>query len=287
MKKYSFNENIQAFEIDPQFIKEGVKQAEKKGYSSIRIISLNDNKGERYDLDLTPMEDKSFINAVSISNTFKVKNFNIDALYTLDKLTKLICNHEKIIFDYSMLHTIEELYIDYNEMSLNFSSLKALKHVTIFGLSENDCALIKGFHHLESLYLSGGNFESLNGVENLQNLRILKLNYCSKISDIKLVFNLQKLHTLHVEKCKRVNDIVVTNDNHSLENVFVSEVESLLFIEKLKNLKKLKFWNLKDGNLLPVIEKSPPLEEVDFFPDKKHYSHKKEQIEAILHRMNP
>ncbi|TVY02057.1 leucine-rich repeat domain-containing protein [Cohnella terricola] len=287
MKKYSFNDNIQEFEIDPEFIKEGVKQAEKKGYSSIRIISLNDNKGKTYNLDLTPMENKSFIKLVSISDNFRVGKFNIDALYTLSNLTQLFCENKSIIFDYALLPRLEHIYYDYSHKSLNFTSLIALKSIVIRGFSEMDCTILSGFKRLESLYLSGGNIESLNGIENLQNLLVINLSYCAKLSDIKPVLTLQKLHTLHVEKCKRVNDIVVTDDNHSLENVFVSELESLLFIEKLKNLKKLKFWDLKDGNILPVLEKSPPLEEVDFFPNKKHYSHKKEQIEAILNKMNP
>lgn len=47
MIKYRYNNAIHYLEIDPQFIEDGLKYAEKKGFSCIRIICLNSNDGSK------------------------------------------------------------------------------------------------------------------------------------------------------------------------------------------------------------------------------------------------
>ncbi|WP_028592826.1 hypothetical protein [Paenibacillus massiliensis] len=83
MKKYSYNENINMLEVHPEYVEAGIQHAEKKGYSSLRFIKLDySNSDTAYTLDLTPLREKDFIESISISDTFKIAKYDIEALYT-------------------------------------------------------------------------------------------------------------------------------------------------------------------------------------------------------------
>lgn len=224
MKKYSYNENIDTLEVKPEFVEEGIKHAEKKGYSSIRFIKLDySNSDTTYTLDLTPLIEKDFIEAISISDTFKIAKYDIEALYTLNNLKKLTCENKKIIFDYSKFNNLEELYIHYHKKSQNFPTLSSLKVLMLYSFSDKDCLVLSEFKKLEELFLTGSSVENLNGLESLVNLKVLKLSYNSKVSDLTPVFRIPKLSLLHIEKCKNIGGICLSENNDSIEEMYASE----------------------------------------------------------------
>lgn len=283
MKKYSYNENINMLEVHPEYVEAGIQHAEKKGYSSLRFIKLDySNSDTAYTLDLTPLRETDFIESISISDTFKIAKYDIEALYTLKNLKKLTCENKNIIFDYSRFNNLEELYVHYHKKSQHFSTLSSLKVLMLHSFSDQDCSALREFKRLEKLFLTGASVENLDGLEGLVNLQVFKLSYSSKVFDVTPAFKIPKLSLLHIEECKNIRDISLSEDNHSIEDLFVSEVDSLSFISQMKGLQKLKFWSLKDGQLAPIIEKNPPLDEVDFYPNKRYYSHTKEEIKQIL-----
>ena len=53
------------------------------------------------------------------------------------------------------------------------------------------------------------------------------------------------------------------------------------FLSQLPALKELYFWDVKDGQMGPVLAHSS-LREVYFEPHKKHYSHKEAELNALL-----
>ncbi|AIY42715.1 Internalin-like protein [Collimonas arenae] len=281
MKKFNFNEDIQELEVDPRFIEQGLSYAAKKKCTAIRVHELNEQSGGSYDLDLTPLANNKVIQSLSISDNFKISKIQIDEIYTLENLSKLSYQDKKIKIDFSKLPQLEVLYFKYNDVPTGFSSLKNLKHLLITSLSNNDCFLLEGLTSLRELRLSGGTVKTLSGIEMLSKLIDVKIDHCSKLEDISSIGKLKNLENLYIEKCKLLNDFSFLSSNNSIERLFLSDLDSISFIAGMKKLNFLKFWNLKDGDLNPVL-KVKSLKMVDFYPDKKHYSHTKSEINNLL-----
>jgi hypothetical protein len=90
---------------------------------------------------------------------------------------------------------------------------------------------------------------------------------------------LKRLTFLHVEKCANVTDYSFLSGNDSIEELFISDLDSLSFVPNMKRLHKLHFWNLKDGDLSPVLQAKSL--KVVWFLDKRHYSHRRAEIDAL------
>lgn len=103
------------------------------------------------------------------------------------------------------------------------------------------------------------------------------------MENISSLSELNKLETLYIEKCKLLGGFGFLTGNKTIKNLFLSEVDSLDFIPTMKSIKNLKFWELKDGNLTYLLN-SPSLEKVEFYPQKKHYTHKKEEINSLINK---
>jgi internalin A len=151
----------------------------------------------------------------------------------------------------------------------------------MLGLGERDCAFMTGLRALEELRLSGGSVESLAGIEGLKRLRHVKLDHCAKLADISALAELPALEKLHVEKCRQLRDFAFLANAPALKDLFVSELDSIDFVRKSKQLQALKFWDLADGNIEPALH-AASLKKLDFFPDRKHYTHTKAEANAQL-----
>ncbi|WP_445367696.1 hypothetical protein ACH5Y9_22825 [Methylomonas sp. BW4-1] len=279
--KFRFNENTKELEIDPRYINDGAAFAEQNKYTAIRMLELNEKNGGGCDLDLTPLLGNKSICSLSIADNFKVLKANIDAIYTMENLSKLSFQDKKIKPDFSKLSQLKVLYIKYNADLSGFSYLKNLTHLLITSLSVKDCSFLEGLNSLKELRLSGGSVESMSGIEKLTSLVDVKIDHCSKLNDISSLGKLNSLTTLHVEKCKLLNDFSFLSNNKSIENLFVSDLDSISFVASMERIKSLRFWNLKDGDISPVL-KTKSLISVDFYPDKKHYSHTKAEIKSLM-----
>jgi len=279
--KYHWNENVQALEVDPSFIAEGLAFAESQGHHSIRIYDLNQRGGATVDLDLLPLACNATVRSLSISDSFKPGKLAIDALYDMQGLTMLAFQDKKVRPDLSRLPGLEILYAAYSRGLTGFGELRRLQHLLLTSLSEKDCSILSELVALEELRLSGGKVESLRGIEGLTKLRSVKVDYCSKLSDISAVKSLPRLTSLHVEKCKALQDFSFLAGVDSLERLFVSELDSIAFVPKMKRLGFLKFWDLRDGDVAPALQ-SKSLKQIDFFPNRRHYSHTKAAANAVL-----
>lgn len=280
MKAHSYNENIGSLDIDPQYLAKGIAYAEKSNHHSIRICALNGNEGKTYDLDLSPFLNKGFITSLIIDDNFKIKGLNFSALYTMKSLKELSFTDKKFRLDFSLLPQLEVLHFTYNDGLLNLGSLKYLCDLLIVSSSLSDCSILTGLINLKTLRIVGG-FTSLAGISAATALENLNISYSPKLTDISEINKLKSLHTLHIEKCKVLNDFSVLKDNETISDLFISELDSLSFVPAMKKLKELKFWNLKDGDISPVLA-SPSLDEVFFHPAKKHYTHQVDEINRLL-----
>lgn len=282
MKKYQYNKLLDYLEIDPNFLSEGLMYAENIKCDSIRIIELNlmDNVSEN--INFYPLLNKLFVKRLMIEDIKinKLQASSIESIYTLDNLKLLSLKGNKMRIDLSKISQIEVFYFKYSKTIQNIDSLLNLKDLFIISFDNLDLKLLQGFLELKKLRLTGGNFVSLEGIGTLNKLERLDICYNSKLIFPDEINKLPSVKKLHIEKCKMLTDFSFLENNMVIEELFVDKIESLKFIPSMKNLKSINFQDCTDGNLTPLLESSS-LEQINFFPNKKHYTHVLDEIISI------
>lgn len=285
MKKYEYNDSIQTLDIDPIFIENGLVEAKKRKLDKIRIMPLNHyeqygfaNSKELYKfkLDTTYFKNYDFIKSLELSDYIGLSDEGIKGLYELKSLEYFEFEHASVKPDLSNFPLLKTLYFKYNEGTKNINTLKNLKDLLIFSLKTKDCSYLNGLNWLEMLRFAKGTFLSLNGIENFK-LKRLDINYHSEVENIDAIMDLHELEILNIEKCKKLCDYSFLAGNKSIKELFIDDLDTLSFVPSMKKLEKINFWNCKDGNMKYLLE-SKSLKEINFYPNKKHYTHTLEEI---------
>lgn len=239
-KKYNFNNNIGELEIDPQYIDAGISYAQTKKLTKIAIYPLNQNSGNKYDIDLSPLERYMEIESLSISDSFKVgKVAHAESLYKLQKLQHMTL-WQYINLDFAQLPQLDSLYLKYDKRYTDIGSLVSLTDLLYSHVKEQDCSTISKLVNLKILRITG-DFKNLNGLENLHQIEILDVTYCRKLENISALLQLTNLQKLHIEKCKLITDFSSLSSCQNLEYLFIDTLDSINFIKSLLKLQKINF----------------------------------------------
>ncbi|WP_145501656.1 leucine-rich repeat domain-containing protein [Yersinia similis] len=281
MKKLTYNENTGDLEIPLESLPEGLLYAKKKSIHNIKItkaqISLD------YESAFSSLVGDDNIRSIYIADDVNLKRINLEPLYQLKNLKKLVMQYLKGRIDFSNISSLEALYITKADQEIDSLSIYGLEELLLVSIKNIDCKFISLLSELKILRISSARIDNLSGIEMLDKLEVIKLSHCPDLTDISSVGKLKELSELYVEKCKEINSFEFLNENNTINELFLSTVNSLSFIPTMKCIKYLKFWELKDGDLNYLL-KSPSLEKVDFYPQKKHYTHKKEEINNLIVR---
>ncbi|MBC3949262.1 toxin [Pseudomonas folii] len=281
MKKYSYNENIDAFEISEYFLLEGLKQAQKKDHRNIRIMRDNSVASSTV-LDLSPLASSESVETLNISQDINLKKVDFSPLYTCSSLKALTISYLKDVLDFSKLTSLKTLYIMKAHDKIESLHISNVSDLLLAGIKNKDLTFLLA-PKLETLRVSGGNLESLEGLKASKTLGDIEISHCAKLIDVSQLNELTELKKLSIEKCKHISDYSFLSGNNALETFFASELDSLNFIPNLKKIQFVKFWEVKDGDLQPLLN-SKTLRRVDFFPQKKNYTHSKEEINNLIQR---
>jgi hypothetical protein len=161
-----------------------------------------------------------------------------------------------------------------------------LKLLNVVNYPAEDLQNLKNMIDLRRLQITSRKLVSLAGIESLQSLRILDLAECAKLESLTGIEKCQELQVVELENCKKVNDVSSLGELASLRDVVLTDcgkVKSLQPLAKCRLLESLTFvgdTNVEDGELTPLLE-IPELKRM-WFADKRHYSHKRDQVEAML-----
>lgn len=285
MKKHTYNDSINMYEIDPNYLEEGIRTAEKKNFNSIRIKRLSEDPNFKYELDFLSLQNKTFIKKLIIDNSLKFAGIkNIEAIYSLQELNDLALALP-INIDFSKLKQIEKLYLN-NESYKNLNSLVNLKQLYLSRYTKTTCLEFTELKELIFLRLDySKNLISLDGLQELENLKRCWLMNNSNLQDANSLAQLNNLEWLDIEGSKKMTDYSFLNNNNSIKKLLISDLDSLDFVRNMNKLERINFWNCKNGDLSPLLE-CPTLKEVSFHPEKRHYSHKKDEIDNILFERN-
>jgi len=279
MKKFSYNENIDALEVSELFFTEGLKQAEKKGYKNIRVMKDSSAPASAA-LDLSALSEGSLIESINISQDINVKKVDFTPLYRCNQLKELRLPYFKGVVDFPKIKNLQTLYITATKDEVENLILNDVNDLLLTGIKNKDLTFLSA-PKLEVLRLSGGSIESLNGLQTSEKLSTIGISHCSKLSDIKVLSKLKTLDSISVEKCKELRDYSFLSGNATLKKLFASELSSLAFLPSLKKIEFVKFWEVEDGDLDPLLN-TETLRTVDFYPNRKHYTHTNEHIDELL-----
>ena len=124
----------------------------------------------------------------------------------------------------------------------------------------NNLSALRYFTSLEELSVWGG-FSSLNGIENLANLKTLTIEKCENLTDISALSGLTNLETLSIEGCENLTDISVLSSLTNLESLSIMGCTNLTdasALGKLTSIKSLEFhtdnWKEFDWSILLGLE---------------------------------
>lgn len=263
--------------IHVENFKEGVEYAAQKKLQQIHLIG---GRAKNVIVDFKELnklsetlQDISFIQ--DIGNVI-----NFESIYNLKEMRKIyIHDKQKFTFDVSRFTKLQHLGGDYWNGLINLDKAYSLTSLVICKYPFPNLVQFSALRNLEVLHIYGSKIQNLDGVEKLS-IRELSLARNNKLDDIHKINEVSSLENLEIECCKKLLDFSFLKDNFYIEDLFIDKLDSIDFVESMPNLKKINFWNCKDGNMTPLL-KSQSLEDVNFYPNKRHYTHTLKEIEEI------
>ena len=213
------------------------------------------------------------------------KEYSLQSLYLLPHLKSLhIINNErpdvqaKIQID---LNEFEELMMYAGNYSyiMNIEKTNSLKTLVLDKYLKCDLTELSNLKKLDTLQLTFSKLQTLNGIENLNNLQCLYVNYNRLLQDISALRHVKStLKALRIENCSKIEDFSVLSELDNLELLELSGsnvLPSLDFMKTMKNLKTFVFnMNVLDGDLSPCMVLSYSYSE----KDRKHYNYKDKDL---------
>ena len=223
-----------------------------------------------------------------LSETLQVVSFiqdvgnvvNFDSIYNLKEMEKVYFqDKQKFTFDISRFAKLQHLGCDYWNGLTNLSKAYSLTSLVICKYPFPNLLLLSALRNLQKLHVYSSQIQSLGGMETLF-IKELCLVGNNRLEDVQAINKLANLECLKIERCKRLENFTFLKGNPNIEDLFIDKLDSIDFVEFMPNLKKINFWNCKDGNMTPLL-RSQSLEVVNFYPNKKHYTHTLKEVEEI------
>lgn len=263
--------------IHVENFKEGVEYAAQKKLQQIHLIG---GRAKNVIVDFKELnklsetlQDISFIQ--DIGNVI-----NFESIYNLKEMRKIyIHDKQKFTFDVSRFTKLQHLGGDYWNGLINLDKAYSLTSLVICKYPFPNLVQFSALRNLEILHIYSSKIQNLDGVEKLS-IRELSLARNNKLEDIHKINEVSSLENLEIECCKKLLDFSFLKGNSNIKDLFIDKLDSIDFVESMPNLKKINFWNCKDGNMTPLL-KSQSLEDVNFYPNKRHYTHTLKEIEEI------
>lgn len=207
------------------------------------------------------------INLDAIKYPDKIKSFNLSVLNS----SNVVCSDRKSYFKNLVslsingnkptnfpnlldVKTIEYLMAEREVAYLGkWVDLSTVKHLYINDFQEEDLLSLKHFKSLEMLQLyNRPKMRSLDGLENLPNLRILDIAHPTKLADVSAIMRTKNLRNIQFRKFKKVQNWDFLADKKDIEALALDTAESTEFVKKLPNLKYFFCEKALDKNSKPV-----------------------------------
>ncbi|TRU87890.1 MAG: hypothetical protein EWV76_09945 [Microcystis novacekii Mn_MB_F_20050700_S1] len=246
-------------------------------------------------LYLSSGEWKNLLFLENIKNYIKKFRFythsDSENLEGLTSLSNLIFLSLEILsetpLDFSFFPQLQKCTLYWNKnFSNNLFNNTDLENLSITYWQHSDFYQFSKLENLKFLDIAQSKISNLEGISQLKELETLILYDLRNLVKAKEICNLTKLQDLRLGNCKKINNLEFISSLTSLKKLelySMGKIESLDFLKKLNNLEFLNFEGstvIENGNLT-ILTTLPKLKQV-VFNNRKHYSHKSTEINAII-----
>ena len=201
-------------------------------------------------------------------------NLDVSFINKLHNLKVLRINNINNLLDLSNFPNLQVLSFTHSKFVTNISSCKQVFWLWIDNYKKDNLIELKELVNLQHLNLFQSSIKNLEGIENLTNLKYIRLDTVKKLESLKgLSQNQINLTVLDIYSALRLNNYEEISNVKSLKQLELrktGETNSISFIKDLPNLKIITLGlKVLDGQMsfLKGVEKVG-------FIDFSHYSHK-------------
>lgn len=250
---------------------------------NISVLRLSQSAGWNDD-------DISFIKELPDIRGIEIYSWGVRDITPLEALTSLEylglqCEFTKAP-DFSKFNKLKICKLLWRPKAKTVFSCDGLSLLNIVNYPSEDLKDIQKMSGLRRLQLTSRKLVSLSGIESLSSLSILDLAECSKLESLSGVDMCQQIEIVEIEGCKKVYDIALLCELKNLKDIVLTncgKIKSLKSLTKCQLLESITFvgdTSIEDGELTSLLD-IPTLKKM-WFVDKRHYSHKREQVVDIL-----
>jgi hypothetical protein len=278
MRRFGYSTASKKFEIDPAFLEKGLAAAKGK-YSAIRIRAQDSIASKAAPLDIGVLSKQSWIKGLVVDPEIRISKAEFPLLERLTQLEELNVQ-EHAPLDLASFPHLKELVLSEGTELRGLERVSSLKLLYLsrwkVGHLPPNAAAIRAPRVRISASRKLEDIDSLYANRRISNLMFQDLTALH----VSKTMNRLALEQLHIEKVKSGD--FGQFESGSLRKLFIWKLESLKFIQRLKVLEEIFFWELLDGDMRPVLL-HPTLKEISFSREKHHYSHKLQFLRDQLH----
>lgn len=190
--------------------------------------------------------------------------------------------------DFSVFRNLERLHLDWGPGAESVVSLTRLRRLSINRYPATDLTGIGAHPGLRRLRLSDARrLQSLDGLDRFTSIEDIRLLALTNLEDLGALSTVAvTLDELELDTCKRIGTLDWFTPLIHLRVLSIlncGKVPSLKPIEGLLELQVFLFYestNVLDGDLTPLL-RLPNLKDTSF-QDRRHYSHRRDEVLAQL-----
>ncbi len=257
----------------------------KSLFSSLDIIGIRLSFAAGWkDRDLSFLRDLCFLRSVEVYNWYVTDITPISVLTSIQKIG-LSCNYKTCI-DFSKFPHLHSCYIKWRPKSESIFDTIPLIHLNIENYPYIDVTPLKQLKNLRTLKLSSTNLLSLTGIKSLIALESIDLLKCIKLTSLDAIETAKHLKSFEVDGCRKITSIFPLSKLYDLRRIVVNdclEIDSIQPLQSLRKLEELYFvgdTTIRDGDLT-IFERVASIRKMSF-SERRHYSHKKIEVQRII-----
>jgi len=245
--------------------------------NNIKELELNDGLGWHG-------ENVDFLQYLPSLKSLIIIDFHIKSIEGIHFLKEIIeiqiSTYCKIPINFKSFPNLQVCSFEWIKGSDSLFECKNIRKLFINNYKKTNSDIFLKFNHLEELSILNSNFENLQGLSELFNLKKIRIANLKKIISLRGIEQLNNLEELEIQKCKGIKSISEILKLSKLKRLLLLDMGDIETIKGLENLNELTLFmfyestNIIDGDLTPLL-KLKKLTKTSF-QNRKHYSHKRE-----------
>jgi Leucine-rich repeat (LRR) protein len=236
------------------------------------------------DNDINFLSTMEFLKGVEIYGSTEIRD--LTPLYSLSGLEFLgLDDYMKADLDFSKFGNLKICLIYWCSKYKHLFKVNTLKHLLINKYPYENFNELSNLKNLEILDVTSRKLQSLDGIQDLNKLKVLKLFRCTSLVDLTGIEHLTELKELDIDTCKKITNLNGAEKLKNLEIINLDNCKEIDSLRLLKNCTKLKSIfigdsNIKDGDFSELLM-LPYL--IQFlFAERKHYTLNREEVSLFL-----